>query len=59
MAVAAVIATVTAVLLTLPSFTTREATKMPATSAVNVGFAEVGLDSVAKLPAGLDVSDQA
>ena len=50
--------TVETVLLTFPSLTTSEATYAPATSAVNVGIADVALLNIAVLPAGLLVNDQ-
>ena len=46
----------TAGLSTLPSFTMREATKVPATSALNVGFDVVMEDNTAELPVGLVMS---
>jgi hypothetical protein len=57
-AVAAVIVTVAAVLLTVPSLTIRLNTYAPSWSGVNVGFTAVALDKVAMLPKGVDVNDQ-
>ena len=52
----AVTVTVATLLLTLPSFTANDATYVPATSAINLGVADVASVSEAALPAGLDVS---
>ena len=53
---ATVTVTAAAVLSTLPSFTMSDATKVPATSALNVGLALVVEESVAVLPVGLVIN---
>ena len=54
----AVTVTVAGALFTSPSLTIKDRIYAPAISAVNVGLAEVDLDSTAALPAGLEEKNQ-